>query len=182
MLFRSPRMFRAGALVDRGLRFYGNHVLKSLWKPRMLLSIASGVRPIVSFRIVAVVYWVTLWRVIKANRGNRIIECGSITLMLFFLMMLLMKLPNVPDWALPALGLLRFLLCLLTVFFLLLQAVQAIRHRISKTALSSSFADEAMYGLDYEPRNPKYKWLMRIVYWGTIVLVAFLWWEYVKAR
>jgi hypothetical protein len=36
--------------------------------------------------------------------------------------------------------------------------------------------------LDYEPRNPKEKWLLRIVYWGTIALVAFFWWEYVKAR
>lgn len=102
--------------------------------------------------------------------------------MLSFLMMLLMKLSNVPDWVLPSLGLLLLLLCLLTMFFLLLQAVQAIRHRKSKTALSSSSADEAMYGLDYELRNPKEKWLMRIVYSGTIVLVAFLWWEYVKAR
>ena len=102
--------------------------------------------------------------------------------MLLFVMMLLMKVPNVPDWVLPSLGLLLFLLCVLTMFFLLLQAVQAIRHRKSKTAVSSSSADGATYGLDYEPRNTKEKWLMRIVYWGTIVLVAFVWWEYVKAR
>jgi hypothetical protein len=36
--------------------------------------------------------------------------------------------------------------------------------------------------LNYKPRNTKEKWLLRIAYWGTIVLVAFLWWEYVKAR
>jgi hypothetical protein len=36
--------------------------------------------------------------------------------------------------------------------------------------------------LDYKPRNAKEKWLLRIVYWGTIVLVAFLLWEYVKTR
>jgi len=36
--------------------------------------------------------------------------------------------------------------------------------------------------LDYKPRNANEKWLLRIVYWGTIVLVAFLLWEYVKAR
>jgi hypothetical protein len=95
----------------------------------------------VSFLIVAVVYWLSLWRIIQGNRGNRVIECGGITLMLFFLMMLLMKLSNVPDWVLPSLGLLLLLLCLLTMFFLLLQAVQAIRHRKSKTALSSSSAD-----------------------------------------
>jgi len=148
----------------------------------MLLPTASGVRPILSFLMVAVVYWLSLWRIIKGNRGNRVIECGSITLMLFFLMMLLMKLTNVPDWVVPSLGLLLFLLCLLTMFFLLLQAVQAIRHRKSKTAVSSTSTDDAMYGLDYEPRNTKERWLMRIVYWGTIVLVAFFWWEYVRAR
>ncbi len=38
------------------------------------------------------------------------------------------------------------------------------------------------YGTGYEPRNSKEKWLMRIVCWGTALLVAFLWWEYVKAR
>jgi len=95
----------------------------------MLQPTASGVRPIVSFLIVAVVYWLSLWRIIKGNRGNRVIECGSITLMLFFLIMLLMKLSNVPDWVLPSLGLLLLLLCLLTMFFLLIQGVQAIRHR-----------------------------------------------------
>jgi hypothetical protein len=36
--------------------------------------------------------------------------------------------------------------------------------------------------LDYEPRNSKKKWLLRIVSWGTMALVAFLLWEYVKAR
>jgi hypothetical protein len=102
--------------------------------------------------------------------------------MLFFLMMLLMTLTNVPDWVLPSLGLLLFLLCLLTMFFLLLQAVQAIQHRKSKTAVSSNSAENAVYGLDYGPRNTKEKWLMRIVYWGTILLVAVILWEYVKTR
>jgi hypothetical protein len=37
--------------------------------------------------------------------------------MLFFLMMLLMKLSNVPDWVLPSLGLLLLLLCRLAMFF-----------------------------------------------------------------
>jgi len=40
----------------------------------------------------------------------------------------------------------------------------------------------AMYGLDDEPRSSKEKWLMRVAYWGTFLLVSFLWWEYVKAR
>jgi hypothetical protein len=144
---------------------------------------ASSLRPIVSFLVVAAVYWLSLWRIIKGNRGNRVIECGSITLMLFFLMMLLMKLTILPDWVLPSLGVLLFLLCLLTMFFLLLQGVQAIRHRKSKAAApSDSVTEYAMNQLDYKPRNSKEKWLLRIAYWGTIALVAFLWWEYVKAR
>ncbi|MFZ0540530.1 MAG: hypothetical protein WA646_00930 [Candidatus Sulfotelmatobacter sp.] len=36
--------------------------------------------------------------------------------------------------------------------------------------------------LDDKPRNTKEKWMSRIVYWGTIALVAFCWWEYVKAK
>jgi len=156
-------------------------VLEFVPKPQMLLHTASGLRPLGSFLLVAVVYWLLFWRIIKSNRGNRVIECGSITLMLAILMMLLMKLTNLPNWVLPSLGLLVFLLCLLTMFFLLVQGVQAIRHRKSKAASQSDSAtDYVMHELDYEPRN--FKWLLRIVYWGTILLVAFLLWEYAKAR
>jgi hypothetical protein len=73
---------------------------------------------------VAVVYWLCLWRIIKGNRGNRVVQCGCITLMLSFLMMLLMKVAKLPDWVLSSLGMLIFLLCLLTMFFLLLRGVQ----------------------------------------------------------
>jgi hypothetical protein len=154
----------------------------------MLLGTTSVIRPIVSFLVVAAVYWLSLWRIIKGNRGNRVIECGSITLMLFFLMMLLMKLTNLPDWVLPSLGLLLFLLCLLTMLFLLLQGVHAIRRGKSKPVASSASADgqgvvsSAMNGLGYEPGDSKQKRLMRTVYWGTILLVAFVLWEYMKAR
>jgi hypothetical protein len=34
----------------------------------------------------------------------------------------------------------------------------------------------------YKPCNSKEKWLLRVVSLGTTVLVAWLWWEYVKAR
>jgi hypothetical protein len=103
--------------------------------------------------------------------------------MLSFLMMLLMKLTNLPDWVLPSLALLLLLLCLLTMFFLVLQGVQAIRQRKSKTATpSNSVADYGMRELEFEPRNLREKWLLRIVYWGTILLVTFMLWEYVKAR
>ena len=158
-------------------------MLEFVPKPQMLLHTASGLRPLGSFLLVAVVYWLLFWRVIESNRGNRVIECGSITLMLAILMMLLMKLTNLPNWVLLSLGLLVFVLCLLTMFFLLVQGVQAIRHRKAKAAtLSDSVTDFATHELGYKPRNFREKWLLRVVYWGTILLVAFLLWEFVKAK
>lgn len=131
----------------------------------------------------AVVYWLSLWRIIKGNRGNRVIECGGVTLMLAFLMMLLIKVPTLPDWLLPSLGVLIFLLCLLTVFFLLLQGVRAIRNRKSKaTTPSISAPDHVLHELGFEPQNAAQKWMQRSVYLGTILLVAFILWEYVKAK
>jgi hypothetical protein len=82
----------------------------------MISHMPSNLRSAASFLFVAVVYWLCLWCIIKGNRGNRVIECGSITLMLSFLMMLLIKVANLPDWVLSSLGMLIFLLCLLTMF------------------------------------------------------------------
>jgi hypothetical protein len=60
--------------------------------------------------------------------------------------------------------------------------VQAIRHRKSKAVSQSDAAsDSVMNELDNEPRNFREKWLLRIVDWGTILLVAFRLWETVKA-
>jgi len=108
----------------------------------MMLSTTSGARSALGFLVVAAFYWLSLWRIIKGNRGNRVIECGSIALMLLFFMMLLMKLTSVPEWVLPSLGLLLLVLCLLTMLFLVLQGVHAIRHRKSKTSASSSDAGQ----------------------------------------
>jgi len=148
----------------------------------MLLPSSAGVRSTLSFLLVAVVYWLSFWRTFKEHRGNKVVECGSITLMLGFLLMLLMKIPNVPAWVSPSLGLLIFLLCLFTMFFLLVRGVNAIRQRKSKTVEQPSAVADALYGVDYQPRNAKEKWLLRIAYWGTTLLVAFLFWEYVKAK
>src|SRR5215469_733091 len=102
------------------------------------MSTGDRLQPVksLSFLVVTALYWLSLWRVFKGNRGNRVIECGSITLMLFFLISVVRKLRNVPEWVIPSLGLLLFLLCLLTMVFLLLQGVQAIRHRKSKYSSS----------------------------------------------
>jgi hypothetical protein len=52
----------------------------------MLLRNASAVRSVLSLLAVAGIYGLTLWRIIKDNRGNRVIECGSIALIVFFLL------------------------------------------------------------------------------------------------
>jgi len=39
-----------------------------------------------------------------------------------------------------------------------------------------------MYGTGYEPSNWREKLLMRIAFWGTVPLVAFLLWEYVRKQ
>jgi hypothetical protein len=145
----------------------------------MLLPATSGLRSILSVLMVAVVYSLSIWRILKGNRANRVIECGSIALMIALLMVVLIKVPSLPNWVQPSLVLLLLLLCLLTIVFLLLRGVQAIRQRKSTT---DAYGNRATYELDYEPRNAREKWLLRIVYWGTFLLAIFIWWEYVKAR
>jgi hypothetical protein len=74
-------------------------------------------------------YGFSFWRIFKRNPGNKVIECGSITLMVFVVMIALFKIPNFPVLVLAWLGLLVFLLCLLTMFFLAQQGYRALRRR-----------------------------------------------------
>ena len=74
-------------------------------------------------------YGFSFWRIFTRNPGNKIIECGSITLMVFVVMLALFKVPNFPVWVLAWLGLLVFLLSLLTMFFLVQQGYRALRRR-----------------------------------------------------
>ena len=54
--------------------------------------------------------------------------------------------------------------------------------RSRTTAASDSSTEYAMNELSYEPRNLREKWLLRIAYYGTILVVAFLLWEYIKTK
>jgi hypothetical protein len=72
----------------------------------MLIHTAYAVRSTLGSLLVAVACSLFFWRIIKSNRGNRVIECGSVALMLGILMMLLMKLTNLPKWVLTSIGLL----------------------------------------------------------------------------
>jgi hypothetical protein len=78
---------------------------------------------------VFVLYSFILWRLFKSNQGNRVIQCGSIALMLLMAMTVLMRIPHVPVDVVAWLGLALFLLCLLTMFFLLQQGYRALRNR-----------------------------------------------------
>ena len=156
--------------------FYANCVLESP-ENHIPSAATSGLRAILTILIVVVGYFMSLWRIIRSNRGNRVVECGSIALMVSLLMVVLIRFPNLPAWVLPSLGLLLLVLCLLTIFFLLASGLQAIRGR--KSSVETDTAHDVS-GLDYEPRNTREKWLFRMVYWGTSLLVAFIWWEYVK--
>lgn len=75
-------------------------------------------------------YAFIFWRLFKENRGNRVIQCGSITLMLFLVMLALMKIPNVPIDYVAWLGPALFLLCMLTMFFLFQQGYRALRKKL----------------------------------------------------
>ena|ERR1700730_6492967 len=89
----------------------------------------SVVRGIVGSLGLILLYGFSFWRIFKRNPGNRVIECGSITLMVFAVMMALFRIPNFPTWVVALFGLLVLLLGLLTIFFLLQQGYHALRRR-----------------------------------------------------
>ena len=73
-------------------------------------------------------YGFVFWRIFKRSSGNKVIECGSIALMVFVVTLALFK-ANCPVWVLAWLWVLVFLLCLLTMFFLVQQGYRALRSR-----------------------------------------------------
>ncbi len=74
-------------------------------------------------------YAAILSRIVKRNPGNRVIESGSMALVLFFVMAAATKVPSIPDWVVPGLGILFLLLSFLMIFFLIQQGYDAIRRR-----------------------------------------------------
>ena len=70
-------------------------------------------------------YGFSFWRITKSNKGNRVIECGSLALMCMVVLMVLTKVSIVPDWMPGAVGLLLLLLCLATIGFLVQQGYRA---------------------------------------------------------
>lgn len=74
----------------------------------------------------ALFYIYIFWHIFKSHPENRVIRCGTITLIVFMLMAALTKVRNFP---VGYLGPLLFFLCMLTMFFLLQQGYRALRHR-----------------------------------------------------
>jgi hypothetical protein len=77
-------------------------------------------------------YAFIFWRIFKSHPENRVIRCGSITLILFLVMLALMRIPQVPVDYVGWLGLALFLLCMLTMFFLFQQGYRAVRGRLKR--------------------------------------------------
>jgi hypothetical protein len=92
---------------------------------------ASGsvVRGIVSGVALIGFYGLVFWRIVKQNAGNRVIESGVLALAVAFVMVAVMKIPSLPDWVAPSLGILFLLLGFLMIFFLIQQGYNAIRRR-----------------------------------------------------
>ena len=82
----------------------------------------------VGFSIVFL-YAVYFWRIFKQNPGNRVVECGVITVALFLLMVPLSRFEDIPDWLFGAWIILVVLLCFSTLFFVVQRAYRAFRHR-----------------------------------------------------
>jgi len=83
-------------------------------------------------------YAFMFWRLFRDNRGNRVIRCGSITLMLFLVMLALTRIPNIPIDYIAWLGAALFLLCMLTMFFLLQQGYRTLRKRLKERSAPTS--------------------------------------------
>lgn len=83
--------------------------------------------------ILAILYWGLLfWRTFRRNRGNLVIECGIVTIMIFLAMAFLSRIINFPDWAFGSLLATVFLLCLITLFFFFLEIFRSLRKRLTR--------------------------------------------------
>lgn len=81
--------------------------------------------------IVVSFYAFALWRIVATNRGNRVIECGIISLVLVFAEGIAGK-SNAPDWVLGSRGVLLLLMCFLTVGLFARECYQGIRRWLRK--------------------------------------------------
>jgi hypothetical protein len=89
---------------------------------RLIQNIGGGLYSVVFYALL-------FWRVFKENPGNRVVECGVITVAVFFAMLPLAKLQDPPVWVFAPWLILVILLCFSTLFFVVQRAYRAIRRR-----------------------------------------------------
>jgi uncharacterized membrane protein len=89
---------------------------------------SQTIQTLISGIALASLYGFVLWRVGK-RQGNKVIEFGALALGSVYLLFAALKVPNLPDWVVPSLGILFLLLSALMVWFLMRKAVDAIRRR-----------------------------------------------------
>ena len=95
-----------------------------------MVSNASTAGGIFSGFAVITAYMVFFWRVFRSNTGNRLVECGIITMVVFFAMVPFSRIPGfadrIPDRIFVSYILLLVLLCFATLFFLVQRIWQAL--------------------------------------------------------
>ncbi|MGC1254982.1 MAG: hypothetical protein WA867_05475 [Candidatus Acidiferrales bacterium] len=96
------------------------------------------------FLLYAFFFWFTF----KRGRGNRVIQCGCITLMLLLVIVELMRIPNFRVAYAAWLAFALLLLCMLTLVFLFQQGYHALRDRKIHKHSEASASDTAATSAD----------------------------------
>jgi hypothetical protein len=92
--------------------------------------VASGtIKGLMSAIALGVLYSFVFWRASNREGGNKVIEFGGLALGSVFVLAAAIKIPGLPGWVVPGLGILFFLLSFLMMFFLVQQAYRALRRK-----------------------------------------------------
>jgi hypothetical protein len=72
--------------------------------------------------VVPGLYVCSVVRIIKSRAADRAVACAGMMLIVFFVLMAALSVPNIPSWISPSFGFLVLLLGLSTLFFILKRA------------------------------------------------------------
>jgi len=93
---------------------------------------------ILGFAVTVFFYGLFLWRLVKKNPGNRVIECGSMSIAVLLAFVLLSQATGLPDWIIASLCLLLATLCFATLFFLAQRIFRYFKIRGTRQSRKSS--------------------------------------------
>ncbi len=80
--------------------------------------------------IAATLFWaLSFWRIARQSRGNKVIECGVLAIVVLLAMAFLSRVIEFPDWAIVALIALLFILCVATLFFFAQECYRSLQRR-----------------------------------------------------